>query len=209
MGITFLVWASVAHNDVEAFGRKLLEANNPILLLAALSGTSLLPDYVSLLETRYVIHLMRRRPSAGWTTILLIVDVTATAVTAALGLLLGVAVVRVLENDTSFSWHLFDGLIQATIYHLINAVHFHAWKPGFLNPGVWFYSAFFTSIWLWVYVLASVTLKSMRYLNVGIGAMRRMLDIDHKPITSVGMIALIMVTVGYWTLALIRWTGKL
>jgi len=51
-------------------------------------AVNLLPDYVSLLETRYVIHLMRKRPFAGWTIILLVVDLIATALTAAVGMLL-------------------------------------------------------------------------------------------------------------------------
>jgi hypothetical protein len=137
--------------------------------------TNILPDYVSLLETRFVLKLMRGSTLLP-TLLLLVVDVVFTGGTAAAwnALLLlprqGKAFTDFLEMDV-------------------------AWLV---------YPAFFTSIWLWLYAGSGFLLKAARHFDLGFAWFNRKFDIEKHPLNAIGLVAGSLVAILYWGWAVFR-----
>ena len=70
--------------------------------------------------------------------------------------------------------------------------------PNFSSGAVLFYSSFFTSIWIWLYVLASFLVKTAEYLSTGVSIFRRILNIEQKHVfISLGWVAILFVSLGF------------
>jgi hypothetical protein len=65
------------------------------------------------------------------------------------------------------------------------------------------YPAFFTSIWLWLYAGAGFLLKGARRFDVLVGLMNRRMDIEKKPLQSIGLVAGAIVALVYWGVVVI------
>ncbi len=78
-------------------------------------------------------------------------------------------------------------------------------EAGGIPIGIFFGAAFFTSAWAWLYAMSGLVVKLAEYGGRGLGVLRNFLDIDKKPITSIGWVAMVLVSIGYWGLALARW----
>jgi hypothetical protein len=61
--------------------------------------------------------------------------------------------------------------------------------------GIFFYSAFFTSIWLWLYVLAVFVSRVLLRMNSGVGFLLRASDVEQHPFRSMGFVSVLIVTV--------------
>jgi hypothetical protein len=64
-----------------------------------------------------------------------------------------------------------------------------------------FIPAFFSSLWLWLYLVAAVTLKALKRLNLGFQWFNRKVDIEKRPLQAIGLVAGIIVAVAYWIIA--------
>jgi UDP-N-acetylmuramyl pentapeptide phosphotransferase/UDP-N-acetylglucosamine-1-phosphate transferase len=72
-----------------------------------------------------------------------------------------------------------------------------------MTPGIWFYAAFFTSVWLWLYVASGAVIRLLYRVEVGIARLRDRLNVDEKPITAIGGVAILLVSVVYWAWTLL------
>ena len=70
---------------------------------------------------------------------------------------------------------------------------------------LWFYPAFFTSIWLWLYAGSGFILKAARRFDIGFEWFNRKFDIEKKPLQSIGLVAGALVAIVYWTVASVRY----
>ena len=68
--------------------------------------------------------------------------------------------------------------------------------------GIYFYSTFFTSVWLWLYLLAGMSFKFVYFLGKGLDCIRHVLNIDEKPFGSLGVVATVFITVIYLVIGL-------
>ena len=66
--------------------------------------------------------------------------------------------------------------------------------------GVWVFASFFTSAWVWIYVLTGALVKMLCWFGISICA----LDIDTKPIASLGWVGMVLVSVTYWAAAILK-----
>ncbi len=71
--------------------------------------------------------------------------------------------------------------------------YFGAWAT--LIGGIWFYSTFFTSVWLWLYVISGLIVKVGIFSGILIGRMRGIFDIDNKPLRSMGLVCILFVSI--------------
>lgn len=71
---------------------------------------------------------------------------------------------------------------------------------GVPSAGIWFYSTFLTSCWVLLYAIAGLMIVVTRYLGKGIKRLAKFLDIDGKPIRSIGFMAMLFVTMIYLVL---------
>lgn len=74
---------------------------------------------------------------------------------------------------------------------------------SYVSPGIWFYSTFLTSVWIWLYCLSGLVAVCAKRMGWGIGKMTRLLDVRNSPFISLGAIAIVMVTVTYCAFALV------
>jgi len=144
---------------------------------------NVIPDYVSLLKTRYLLKrivvtsaLVRIRPALS----VLAVDLLATSVIASLptALLGRLAGWQFLGSD---SW------IEGSFWDQYSYAIQRARVVGYV--WVTLFPAFFTSIWLWLYAGSGFILKGARYFDRYLGWFNRRFDIEKKPLSSIGLVA--------------------
>jgi hypothetical protein len=177
----------------------------PIFLFVVVFG-----DYLSLLETRLLLGLGKRKGSIG---IIVLCLVMACLVTYCIGILIvrlnwwwTMAYIQAYWWSDGFwavFWALlwnFPGAVIAwfRLHSTLDFVRLPTGRLAFL----WFYPAFFTSIWLWLYARSGFILKAARRFDIGFDWFNRKFDIEKKPLSSIGLVAGALVAVVYW-LALI------
>ncbi len=117
-------------------------------------AVNLMADYVSLLETRFLLSRMDRLRSFGAQALVLLADLILSAAI----ILVVIEVVRwtgvVAEDNTSWA----------------------AIGLAFSVYSAPFYSTFLTSVWTWVYILSTWVLR----LFTGLG-LNRLPDVEHRP----------------------------
>jgi len=136
-------------------------------------------DYVSLLETRFAIAWLGKRSTVLGIITVLLLDLAVTC---------GIAVFAM-----QFLWHLnfpFPLGLRDSLYILC--------LPGtdcdILPYGIWFYAAFFTSVWVWLYAASGLIVRLAQRMDIWSDCLRRLLDIDRKPFQSIGVVAIMLVT---------------
>jgi hypothetical protein len=205
-----LLLLSLSRNALPTLRHKWLDPTDyyffPLFLLNA-AVANLLPDFVSLLETRVMIGLMSRSPTVSRRILLLVIDGLATVVIALVGAFLGTlfqwTVVGYKEGDFQTEPGLARFLLS--LNHLPFMV-VKSLRVG-LNFGVgvlYFYPAFFTSIWLWLYAGSGLILKSAQRFDIGFAWFNSRMDIEKHPLSSIGLVSSVLVALFYWTAALIR-----
>jgi hypothetical protein len=58
-----------------------------------------------------------------------------------------------------------------------------------LPVGIFFYSAFFTSAWLWLYIPAVFLSRVLLRMNNGVGFLLRVTDVEKQPFRSMGFVS--------------------
>jgi hypothetical protein len=153
---------------------------------------NVIPDYISLLETRSVLTLMRRTESALVWTIWLAVDFLLTSLIGLLAAHVLLSVMWVGSDPRNWNWSF------ATIRN-----HFTDFRQA-NSARTFFVPAFFTSVWIWLYAASGFTLKAASSFDLGFDWFNRKFDIGKKPLQSIGLVAGALVALLYWTAALIR-----
>lgn len=217
-----------------------------VVLLSLVLNT--LPDYLSLLKTRYVIRWMTTRPSLGRTAAGLVLDGLLTTTLAA-GVIVGVAsrvgltapglppavgaaespraflVQRVLPLTaerglpviTQVDVYFPAAPLETTAARLAREGHPAAAPAPTARPaapprivvsgipwGIFFYSTFFTAVWVWLYAGAGGLLRLAAALGFTLHRLCGVLDIERKPLRSLGMVCIVLITFGYLILPLVR-----
>ncbi len=200
----------------------LFRARTPWLLLSAsLLLVMSVVDFLSLLESRHLLRLMvKARSGLSWLIVLLL-DCLFTGVLAAYG----IAVVSLFLNLGQY-WselsqpatignldlgqtrlHLFYSEFLANISSpkaLIESIGLVRGGPFPLDDlRIGFVSAFFTSIWLWLYAGSGFLLKAARRFDIGFDWFNRKFDIEKKPLQSIGLVAGALVAVVYWAAVIV------
>lgn len=68
---------------------------------------------------------------------------------------------------------------------------------------MWFGSALFTSIWLWLYAGSGFLLKAAQRFDISFGWFISNADIEKKPLQSIGLVAGAVVAVVYWAAVIV------
>lgn len=169
---------------------------------------NLIPDYLSLLETRYLLRWMGNRSTRKSVAGLLALD---SFVTAAIALVaIPVALALTIEMGTrgmgltDVPEYVFRFLVEETPYVLgaifsLERVGLFYFRDGLPLPltaplAIFFYSTFLTSIWIWLYLLAGGAVRVANYAGVWVARFNRVFDIDSQPLRSIGSAAMFLVT---------------
>lgn len=165
-----------------------------ILFLFVTLILNVIPDYFSLLETRWMLNWMLRRQKIIMRSLVIIIDLLLTAAIflmafSMLKFLIGYSMNSIWGGPLDFSYFVIN-----IIEDFISGFNF--WDPDsdYDNYSIWIYSTFFTSIWIWVFVISSLFVKVFALFGFGIKKMGRLFDIEDKPLRSIGFVGMILVT---------------
>ena len=164
---------------------------------------NVIPDYVSILGTRYLLHWLSGRSSAWRLSGLLALDAAASAIIFLLlgGFILWMALILIgYDNRGS----LLGGYLEL----IANYKTIMWFEKGDTNLfGIFFYSTFFTSVWLWLFGLSHLAITLASRTGPLLRVVRYVLPIDEKPFRSLGIIAGLIAMLGYWGFAAYQWAG--
>jgi hypothetical protein len=170
---------------------------------------NVIPNYLALLETRYVLRWLTHWRSNTGTIALLVLDRYLTLVTATAGAGASIVVFTFLIM-TRFRQHpsvltaLTDFILTFVSTGFQNLIK--GWTmpvAGYAHRPELFFPAFFTSIWLWLYAGSGFLLKAARRFDLGFDWFNRHFDIEKKPLQSIGLVAGALVAVVYWTAVIV------
>lgn len=139
-------------------------------------------DYISLLETRLMIHLLLQTTNVWIVWLLLILDVALTTCTFCLGF--------VVSQQIATDWFpraLFANMLETDLQ--LGFVNVRIWHDlpyafRFLGyPSVFLYASLLTSIWLWLYALSGFLLRAARRFDIGLQWFSHKVDIEKKPLS--------------------------
>ena len=151
---------------------------------------NLIPDYLSLLETRLIIKWMSKNTTFFRILILLILDIIATALIYFIIVLLILPIFIYVEKETSLKEIFSESLIA----------FFSALTFSDKNNSIWsvfLYSTFFTSIWVWLYALSGFLERIVNQSKMILNFLKDHLSIEDKPLRSMGFISGIILTFIY------------
>lgn len=193
-----------------------------IFSLAVAAVGLVLWDYCSLFQTRVFLRLLRCFKNVAATGTILIADVLVSLTFAVMGLLfVGSGVLAVDRYQLAFGSILLLDHVPEILhtYVLVLRLHDLTWH-GLTSPivfplhpkdndvnfgGSFFISSLGTSIWLWLYAASGFLLKAAHRFDLGFAWFNRHFDIEHKPLSAIGLVAGAIVAVMWWGVALVRW----
>jgi len=144
---------------------------------------NLVPDYFSLLETRLILRAMTKASSTWRILILIIADFILTTVIMIVAFV-GVSL-------------LFDATLAVIAENCRLGLEFRTAELGDINFGIFFYTTFLTSFWIWLYVLALIIARIVVRLGRVWSWFKGVLNFTEKPLRSLGFLSMILVTVIY------------
>jgi hypothetical protein len=182
-------------------------------LLGSLALVNLLPGYVSLLVHRALLQRVSDTHRLQGLSTWLVLASVATGGLALLACTLGFLVVFVSSQAhllrKPVTWII--GYIEfamkdsgGRLSALQEAVRLQPIVvPGIAFPsfGIWFYAPCFPFVWVWLYVLSGLLIRGATACRL-LGAPGRalgLLDIDTRPLHTLGAVAVGVVSVVYWT----------
>jgi hypothetical protein len=201
---------------VPAYGQILLTFGNLARVLLYSIGLSvvgnIVPDYVSLLETRQMLRFAQHhhRSVPIYIALDLVVTTGVAVLTACFVEALRI-VIFVVPSRPEFGNAIPPvSSIDWLMYFWGRCLSLAFEEPASIFVGVdgfftraWFYPAFFTSIWLWLYAGSGFLLKAARRFDIGFDWFNRKFDIEKKPLQSIGLVAGALVAVVYWVAAIV------
>ena len=164
---------------------------------------SIVPDYLSLLETRYILRLMKGVARPILVFALLAVDLLASALIFLLwfgGVFMALDVGSVVGMAEWLLWDL-STLFTASTGDVLFPVDLLGWTHHISQRvlQLLFCSTFLTSIWLWLYAIAGFSVKALFKLDAVRRLITKYFDVEGKPVEVVGALVAMMVF-GLWLL---------
>lgn len=170
----------------------------PIALIFALIANCL-PDYISVLVSRFVVRQMTKN-AAGWRIGLLLIFDTCSTLTFAYLSMFVIELLAGLILGFGFSLSLRETLNVE--FHQIVPTFRNTFQAAIDSPSVrsFFFASLFTSIWVWLYVLASVAIRIAHRVRFVWIKLLPFLSVDDKPMQAIGRVAGLMAGCGYLAL---------
>lgn len=147
----------------------------PLLSLAFGVLANLVPDYLSLIQTRMFLNFLEGMTSTSALILVVIADAIFTSMLSYASIVFFVTIA---------------GEPVPSLYAL---VQFRDSNNFFLS--IFWYSAFFTSLWLWLYIISAYIVRGVNSLNRSLFLFKNSFDIDGKPLRVMGLFAVGMVSV--------------
>lgn len=200
----FIVWELVhpgaLGNFVQTLAVWLEEPDGWItvaLVIMVPAAMNFLPDYFSLIESRLILRAMSGR-SGIVVVMLLALDFVFTS---AIFLVIGPILLAVVVTSTTIILYLpslslnsfgqiFDPTLQIIGFILEDGIYLLP-AEGNLSTGIFVYSTFFTSVWVWLYISSMALIRLASHSQLLIRFLQFALPIQEKPLRAIGTVAFI------------------
>lgn len=197
--VMHLIWATLHPTNAALFFGEGVQSFAEILILGTL--LNFLPDFISLFETRLILRRMARANSTLTILALIVIDVVLTGAIFIASYTLAFYALYVLAG-------VFAGLDLSGHWRFLKTGVFFD-SPGWgtadeISMGPYIYTTFLTSVWIWLYVLSASVAKVFRFADRTVGIFRLVLDFKEKPIRSLGFISMLLVTLCYVLVPVVR-----
>lgn len=156
-----------------------------IFLIGAI--INLLPDFVSLLETRYIIQWMSRSKSFLKIFGLLCLDLAVSSLLIIGGFILLACIVFLVSLIFDLSTDSFPEIVFHLVGVFESGLSFKNNDEG--NSGIFIYSTFFTSVWVWLYGLSGLVIKTCNKIGQGLNWLKNIFDFENRPLPSLGFVS--------------------
>ncbi len=171
-----LLWSSKTPDDID-IGHRL----RAMFLTAPLWNA--IPDYFSLIETRIVLgYIISKNVKGNSILKWLAIDFIFTVV---------------IFSIFYFGSSALLGEMDDAPRYFVDGFTLDGGWPDTPSVGVFFYSTFFTSIWLWLFVLSKIAITPLNKLLKLFKIIRGGLDIENQPFKSIGFISMILTSIVY------------
>jgi hypothetical protein len=171
---------------------------------------NLVPDYFSLILSRAIVKIMSFNPNFKRIGLLLIADTVFTAILGATSYYIYVH--SVIGVARYFDHLSFVYEVQSRMRELRNGLASSGTGNGFrivdVYQFIFFCSAFFTSVWVWLYVTSVFVIKIAHKARTFWLKMMPYLDIEQKPMQAIGRIAGVIAGSGYAVMLALAWMSK-
>ena len=139
-----------------------------------------IPDYVSLFQTRLILNYIEHA-GIKWLSVLIVLDLIITGLIFALGL----GTFAILTENVDIYFSLLSDMIQFR-------------SIGNRPPiGILFYSTFFTSVWLYLFLAASISVKFLHSMGRIGNWIMTIIEVEKKPFQSMGLIIILLTTLAF------------
>ena len=169
----------------------------PIYLLITVLFNPI-PDYFSLLETRWIIGKIKNTNSTKKILYFLALDIVATVSIFLIGMIISLFL---LIHILPFIFKDYSSLTYLeTLSHYLSELYYsitlNSEHGNDITVGVWLYSTFFTSIWVWIYFISGTIIKILVSFAKLFDYVRKIIDIDRNPLRSMGYICCVLLFFG-------------
>lgn len=186
-----LVWYLIHPQQIKDFINDKEFEQRVLLLLPGVILVNLLADYISLLETRYMLKYLSKGYTKKRLLFTLLLDLVLTAI---------ILIVITVPYFYFIYFKYFAPEIapQGTIEYLFDrkslaaAFSFDVLKEGWFSMSPLFYSILFTSAWLWIYVIAGFMIKIYYKFVKKFSITLNLFNIKEKPLLYIGFVAVLL-----------------
>jgi len=179
-----LIWGGIRPGEFRLFLESDDLGSNIFTLFLFSGAFNLIPDYISLLESRYIISRIKTSKDTKIHFYFLLLDLAATFCIGfiSFALLMWVTDKNILNNFISLVLPLKSN------------------TEGMYSSGIWFYSTFFTSIWVWLYIGSSFLIAAQLAIRSVSNTYLWFFDYENKPFLSVGGGIIFIISIVYCVL---------
>jgi hypothetical protein len=202
-----LFWAMKRPNQFDSFVSEIWHPDFYMFLILCVV-MNVIPDYLSLVETRYIIKKIDVANRWYHTITFLLLDIfISMSIFMIVGIfLLSVANIILIfirfpdltEINVNDMVRLFIGIFSDRFSNIfVYGIRLDREMKG-ISLGVFFYSTFLTSFWVWLYILACAAARSATHFSVIAEKLRWLLDVKNHPVAVPGTFAAIITVFFYW-----------
>ena len=200
LSITFIAYSFDLFELREVFTRFWepdLELIDVVPILLPL-GLNIFLDFFSLLQTRFFLFLVNKKTAISNIIIFLFADLAGTyfifICLSIIPFFLVFIFVTGLVSELDEVSNYIESMISPTSWIKGEDTSFYS---------VYFYSTFFTSIWIWLFGLSNLLISLFSRFGPVLKVVKYILPVDEKPFRSIGLVAGAIAMLGYWVFAIV------
>ena len=197
-----ILWSSLRPDEALSFFREDTLLSQLLYIVSMAVILNLIPDYLSLAETRVILVLISKSRSISHSILYLVMDLILTLFIFLLGYLWLLSYIFI---NLILGWGAgISDFLDITLVELLYSLR--EWITLSSPPiGVFFYSTFITSIWIYIYILSAFIAYLVTKILPKAHSIIGLFDIDNKPIRSLGYVSILIVTCIFVTMPIIGW----